>query len=62
MKNVINTAAKSAITQKVAKAVVNGAASTAENAVKKASNSTINRIKKQQRSLAIIEGNNHSKK
>ena len=55
MKNVINTAAKSAITQKVANAVVNGAASTAENAVKKALNSTINRIKQgRKRSPPII--------
>ena len=45
MKNVINTAAKSAITQKVANAIVNGATSEAEKAVKEAVNSTINRIK-----------------
>ena len=46
MKNVINTAAKSAITQKVANAVVNGAASTAENAIKEVVNDTINHIKR----------------
>ena len=45
MKNVINTAAKSAITQKVANAVVNGAASTAEKAIKEVVNDTINHIK-----------------
>ena len=45
MKNVINTAAKSAITQKVANAIVNGATSEAEKAVKEAVDSTINRIR-----------------
>ena len=45
MKNVINTAAKSAITQKVANAVVNGATSTAEKAIKEVVNDTINHIK-----------------
>ena len=58
MKNVINTAAKSAITQKVANAVVNGATSSAEKAIKEVVNSTINRIKqgnKRQRATADIE-------
>ena len=45
IKNVISNAAKTAITQKVANAVVNGATSTAEKAIKEVVKGTINRIK-----------------
>lgn len=62
MKNVINTAAKSAITQKVANAVVNGATSTAEKAIKEVVNDTIKHIKQGRKrviSSPTIQGNQH---
>ena len=49
MKDVINTAAKSAIAQKVTNAVVSGATSEAEKALKNAVSDTVNHLKRKRK-------------
>lgn len=65
IKNVISNAAKTAITQKVANAVVNGATATAEKAIKEGIEGAISRIKqgrKRKITVPAIEDQQDKKK